>query len=211
MSWKPYTYYLYHVPTGKKYYGVKFGKDADPSKFWTKYFSSSKEVKALREEYGDDSFIPEIRRTFNTAEAACKWEVKVLRKLKAGEREDWLNNKFDNGRPCVMTPIIREQISLSNKGKVFSEEHKRKLREASKGRKPSELNIVKRIEGCSGQYRIRFRDGSVKEITNLKLFCAEHDYSYSTLTKMSRKEYNSKSHFVVEITKIGEKKHGLVE
>ena len=46
----PYTYYIVHVPSGKKYYGVKYGQDADPETFWKPfgYFTSSKRVKALR-------------------------------------------------------------------------------------------------------------------------------------------------------------------
>lgn len=30
---QPYTYYVYHRPTGKKYYGSKYGVSADPAMF----------------------------------------------------------------------------------------------------------------------------------------------------------------------------------
>ena len=34
----PFTYYLYHKPTGKKYYGVRFKKGCHPDDLWNKYF-----------------------------------------------------------------------------------------------------------------------------------------------------------------------------
>ena len=53
----PYTYYLFHKPTGLKYYGCayvnSFGNGvANPSQLWNTYFSSSKKVKLLIDEYG---------------------------------------------------------------------------------------------------------------------------------------------------------------
>jgi len=63
------------------YYGVKYGKDANPETFWKKYFTSSKKVKLLVEKHGVESFDVEIRRTFQTPQDAKQWEDRVLRKI----------------------------------------------------------------------------------------------------------------------------------
>jgi hypothetical protein len=56
-----YTYLLTHVPTGKRYYGVRYSKKADPLELWVTYFSSSRYVKALPRE----EFTAEVRKTFS--------------------------------------------------------------------------------------------------------------------------------------------------
>lgn len=86
-----YTYHLYHKPTGLRYYGVRYSKNAKPTDLWTTYFTSSKYVKALIDGYGRDSFIYEVRRTFESREKAISWEHRVLRRLKVRTNEGWLN------------------------------------------------------------------------------------------------------------------------
>jgi hypothetical protein len=54
---QPYFYKIQHVPTGKYYVGIQYGKTSDPYKFWKTYFTSSKYVKNLIECDGVDSFI----------------------------------------------------------------------------------------------------------------------------------------------------------
>ena len=82
MDYIPYTYIVRNKTTGLFYYGVKISKiDANPSLFWSKYFTSSKLVKNLIEQYGKEDFEWEIRKTFSDAESAVRWEKRVLRKL----------------------------------------------------------------------------------------------------------------------------------
>ena len=71
----PYTYFLYHNPTGFKYYGVKFSKRANPELFWVPggYYSSSVKVKELIEQYGADSFRAEVRKKFTCVEDAVQY------------------------------------------------------------------------------------------------------------------------------------------
>lgn len=77
----PYTYRIQCITTGEYYYGVKYGKDADPSTFWINYFTSSDKVKNLIKLYGVDNFVFTIRKIFNSAEAAILWEHKVLKRV----------------------------------------------------------------------------------------------------------------------------------
>lgn len=86
-----YTYLIRHIPTNTFYYGVKYGKQSDPTDFWVRYFTSSKKVSALIDEYGKESFVYEIRKTFDTAESAIRWEKTVLRRMKVHLREDFIN------------------------------------------------------------------------------------------------------------------------
>ena len=86
----PYTYLL-KCPDGRAYYGVKYGKDANPDTFWSKYFTSSAVIQEMRKEYGDDAFTYEIRRTFDTVEQAQDWEEKVLTRLNVSSNPKWVN------------------------------------------------------------------------------------------------------------------------
>ena len=106
----PYTYHLYHKPTQTHYYGSRYAQGCHPNDLWTKYFSSSKLIKQLREQYGDDSFTVKIRRTFDTAQKALEWEQNVLRRLKVLRRDDWLNANI-NGSVFALTQEGREARS----------------------------------------------------------------------------------------------------
>lgn len=131
----PFSYYLYHTPTGLRYYGVKFAKKCSPDDLWVTYFSTSKLVKQLIKDYGADSFVVTVRRTFATAEEALRWEHKVLRRLNAAESEHWLNrhnggNKFRG--PLTHSPETIAKFSAKLRGRVFSEQHHRRLCEGVK-------------------------------------------------------------------------------
>ena len=149
---KPYTYYVLHIPTGKKYYGSKYGKSSDPELFWKPggYFTSSEKVKKLIEEYGMDSFKAEVRKVFETPEQALNYEYKFLKKVKALFNKDWLNEnlggeKFryfgpasektkEKMRARKMTLESNLKRSLSQKGKIISEETRKKMSEVQKNR-----------------------------------------------------------------------------
>lgn len=143
---KPFTYYLFHIPTGKKYYGVRTAKGCHPNELWVTYFSSSKEVKLLREQYGDQSFQYEIRKIFSSPTEALEWEEKFLTRINAAGRVDWLN-KHNGGKNFsfvnkTFTSESLRKIALasvgrpsSRKGTRASEETRKKLSESRKGSK----------------------------------------------------------------------------
>jgi len=87
----PYTYSLLHKPTGKKYYGARWAVNCHPNDLWQTYFTSSKHVKKLIEEYGKDSFIYTIRKVFNSVDDCRIWEQRVLTKLHVPKNTSWLN------------------------------------------------------------------------------------------------------------------------
>jgi hypothetical protein len=87
----PYTYLIECIPTNQYYYGVRFAKNCLPEELWVTYFTSSKYVKKLIKEHGIEQFKVKIRKLFLTSKDARKWEHKVLRRIKAKEREDFIN------------------------------------------------------------------------------------------------------------------------
>lgn len=131
---KPYTYLVKHKPTGKVYYGLRTANKVDPiNDLWNEYFTSSKKVHNLIEETGKDSFEVEIRQTFDSVEKAIAWESKVLRRCNVLEKDIWLNGNIAGY--FLPTEEIRSKISQYHKGKPKSEEHRRKISIANKGKK----------------------------------------------------------------------------
>jgi hypothetical protein len=130
----PFSYYLYHKPTQQHYYGIRYSKNCDPSQLWVTYFSSSKVVKKLILEHGADSFTWEVRRTFGSAAEALAWEHKVLTRLDAAARADWINRH--NGGTKFRSPLTHNErtrriSSMTHKGKPKSAEQKAKMSASS--------------------------------------------------------------------------------
>jgi len=134
---KPFTYHLYHKPTGKHYYGVRYAKGCSPEDLWTTYYSSSSAVHQLIEQHGKDSFVAKVRKVFETSDAAVVWETKFLVRDDAQHSDKWLNKH--NGRakfigPHTHSESARAKMSRKGKGKPKSEEHKAKIRAKAKVR-----------------------------------------------------------------------------
>lgn len=142
---KPYTYYLKHLPTGLKYYGSKYGRDADPDTFWKEggYYSSSAKVKTLIDEYGSASFTAQVRKVFLTPDEALSYEYRFIEKVGALKKADWLNEnaggkKFRNVGPMSakalasqrskkQTPEGNAKRSIALSGRPKTEETKRRM------------------------------------------------------------------------------------
>ena len=153
-SMKPYTYLIKHKPTGLVYYGFRSANKVDPEQdLWNKYFTSSPKVKLLLEETGADSFDVEIRKTFDTQEQAVEWETKVLRRMRVLESEKWINQNILGY--IVPTEESRKKISEANKGRVQTEEEKLQRSLSQKGSKRpwSAQNLPKDVSGANnGMY-----------------------------------------------------------
>jgi predicted GIY-YIG superfamily endonuclease len=150
---KPYTYLIKHRPTGKVYYGFRCANKLEPhNDLWKHYFTSSPKVQQLIEETGVDSFDVEIRRVFETKEQATSWKTRVLSRCKVLEDDRWINQNvagyivpteesrrkisdFHKGKPKSKEHIekIKKSNLVKNKGRIQTEEHRRKNSEANKG------------------------------------------------------------------------------
>lgn len=78
------TYYTYRIGWSDLdlyYYGVRTGNRSDPEDdLWTQYFTSSKSVEILREQYSEPDVV-EVRRTFDHKRKAVEWEKTVIKRL----------------------------------------------------------------------------------------------------------------------------------
>lgn len=113
----PYTYLIKHVPTNMYYYGCRYAKNCHPSEFWVTYKTSSKYVAQLIEKFGKDSFTFEIRKTFVDINHARSWETRVLKRINAVNRKDFLN-RTDN------ISISYEAGERGRKNRSSSEAHR---------------------------------------------------------------------------------------
>lgn len=147
---QPYTYLIGWSKHDKWYYGVRYAKGCDVKDLWTTYFTSSKHVKQAVQDLGNPDVI-QIRKVFEDANSAISWETKVLKRMKVITREDFLN-KTDNKSidpKCAAyfhTDATRKKKSESRKGIVYSDETKKRLSKALKGRKVPWIEGKKRDE-----------------------------------------------------------------
>lgn len=137
LIYTPYTYLIGWYHLNKWYYGCQYAKSvkriAHPSNLWSKYFTSSKYVHALREKHGEPDVI-QIRRTFDTAESCVAWERKVLMKMKVTKDDKWLNKCIGGASFSQWDPDYKEIIIARRKGRKHSEETKAKMSRSSKGK-----------------------------------------------------------------------------
>ena len=92
----PYVYFLKNKSTSLKYVGVRYAKGCSPDDFWTKYFTSSKSVHKLIEEFGKDDFIFRILHIFpSDPEAAIKKEAEYFSLIK--KKDDYVNLTYSSG------------------------------------------------------------------------------------------------------------------
>jgi hypothetical protein len=130
---KYYTYLIKHIPTGKVYYGVRTANKVEPTEdLWKYYFTSSPGVQKLIEETGVDSFVVEIRKIFETKEAAIAWEPRVLRRCKVLTNNLWINQNIAGY--IIPTEESNKKISDYHKDKPKTDEHKINLSKSQKGK-----------------------------------------------------------------------------
>lgn len=149
----PYTYLIGWSKLQKFYYGVRYSKNCDPSDLWVSYFSSSKFVARYRKKFGEPDIIS-IRKTFQDGKSARIWESKVLNRLDVANHSKFLNET--NGSWGLshyeITEQHRRKLSLALKGKKKTSEHIAKLIESRKGWTPSieqRERQSKRLKGTS--------------------------------------------------------------
>jgi hypothetical protein len=95
-SYIPFVYIIKNKTTQLKYLGVKYAKGCNPTDMWTSYFTSSKLVKKLINQFGYDDWIIKIIHQFpNDPEAAILKEASYFKYLRI--RDDYLNITYSSG------------------------------------------------------------------------------------------------------------------
>jgi hypothetical protein len=123
MTSTPYTYLLEWSLTGMKYYGVRYAKNCTPVDLWNPYQTSSKYVKEYVSLYGNPDIV-QIRKTFRSVPDARLWEHKVLKRIGAASRSDYLNrtdnysiSPEDAGKAAkIAAPKRRGRTKFNNAG-----------------------------------------------------------------------------------------------
>lgn len=184
--YQPYTYVLTHLPTGRRYYGVRVVKGCSPSDLWASYYSSSKVVKRLIAEDGYSSFAFEVRKVFKTRTEAQKWEHKVLRRLKAAQSDRWLN--LSNGAGTFYfkehTETSKGKLRKSAVGRVILPSTKEKMSFAATGRKATPETKLKMAAARKLKWIVTPPNGSSETVINLSAYCQEHGLHRATMTKV---------------------------
>ena len=178
---------------GKVYIGIT---SQEPEKRWRngEGYQSSPHFYAAIQKYGWDNFEHNILFKNFTKEEACKKEQELIKKFNSMNREFGYNstsggdifvmneetkqkisqaligNKNNLGHPC--SEEKKKKISEAQKGRVFTEEHKQKLSEAAK----------KRYTPCSEQAKENIRKASHKR----PVYCEELDKVFESVQECSR-------------------------
>ncbi len=156
MSRTPYTYIIkFTHPESNKvqyYYGAKYGKDSNPDDLWNKYKTSSKVVKSLLEQYGEECFEATVDKIFSSVEECLEYEHNTLTNLDVYRNDLWLNqsnNKHKYTR--FFTQEHKDKISQKSSSFRHTQETKDKISDIKKGVKLSESHRAAISEGHKGQ------------------------------------------------------------
>ena len=179
----PYTYYIEWSSTGVKYYGVRYAHDCHPSDLFVTYFTSSDYVTEYIKEHGNPDII-QVRREFvgdDRRIRAQKWETDVLKRIRAKERDDYLN-KNDGQINLPLSPEV---------------EKRRVEKITATKNKPENLAKVSGLNWWSTDktiYTFVHKDGRVETCTRVEL-CEKYGLRADKLTRMlNGTEPNRKSH-----------------
>lgn len=163
--YKPYTYLIGWSIIEKYYYGVEYaqkGKIANPANLWTTYFTSSKIIKQMRMEFGEPDIV-KVRKVFDDARSSVLWEDKVLRRLDVLNNEKWLNCNITGKmgkRGLPRSEETKRKISEAHKGKIKTAEHCANLSKSKNGKPNYKLRGRKR----SDEHREKIRRANTGKI-----------------------------------------------
>ncbi len=102
---------------------------------------SSKQYKQIWKNelfYNPNLFVTKIIRYFDNPKCAALYEETIQRKFNVHKNPMYINMSISGKAYNTYGPMLKEtknKISMSNKGRKFSNEHKRKLSESHKGQK----------------------------------------------------------------------------
>lgn len=180
---------------GKIYFGIT---SRTPSERWGKngsHYKTTPHFYSAIQKYGWDNFEHNILYQNLTKEEACEIEKSLIKKYKTQNRKFGYNileggqaaelpievrekmskammgNKNGFGHPCSKEK--KKKISDSQKGRKFSEEHKRKLSEAAK----------QRHVPCSQDKRKKLSQNYPKQ---KRVYCVETDTIYRSVQECAR-------------------------
>jgi hypothetical protein len=184
-----YTYLIGWKNHNKWYYGVRYSSKCNPNDLWKKYFTSSKEVKLFRQNYGEPDII-QVRKTFDNSIKAKIWEEKVLRRMSVSKNDKWLNVREDTWKGVVITDDIRNKMSLKAKGKSKTKGYTNEYRLQNgyklipgkpKGAKEKEETRIKKSLSKTGKVTVKDNNGN-----SFRISCNDERYLSGKLTPVNK-------------------------
>jgi len=151
MTIPAYVYYIKHIPSGKFYYGSRYNhikKNLLPDQdLWKNYFSSSKEIKKLRNEYGDQTF--EYKIIFADADTSKCFDYEQ-ELIKEHINNPLCINKryFDTAKGTRVFSTFGK--TLSSKGKSKSEQTKQGMRKPKSAQHKENISKAQIANGGNG-------------------------------------------------------------
>jgi len=190
MKYLAYTYRI-DCPNGKSYYGYRSANKTSPEDdLWQHYFTSSKVIAELREQYSDDEFIATVDKTFETAEEARAYEEKYLTEHNCVSSNKWLNLANGGKEWNSSKEETRRKISEAAKGnkrwlgKKHSEETKKKMSESSKGQEITEETKKKMSEARKG---MKFSEEHRRKLSEAQKGAAHWNYGKTSSEETKKK------------------------
>jgi len=133
---KAYTYLIGWSSMNKYYFGLRYKRGCKTTDLWTKYFTSSKQVKMMREFFGEPDII-QIRTMFDDISKAREHEHKILSRLQVLKNDKWLNNTTNrafsnnNNAGLFSDPERKQRWYEKMTATVRSDAHRQRTREAT--------------------------------------------------------------------------------
>ena len=163
------------MPTNKAYYGVRYADGCNPSDLWVTYFTSSKRVKRLIEEYGKDSFKVEIRKIFSDKQSAINWEEKVLRRLNL-KNGSWINTMITKNLFVVDSETMKfywtdenyRQKQIKSQKETWSDSELRKKHSELMKSKFSDERKIKQSENAKKQWSNQDKEKIAQKISKTR-------------------------------------------
>ena len=197
----PYTYLIGWTKLDLWYYGSRWAKNCHPDDLWVKYFTSSNNVKRLRDIHGEPDVI-EITDTFRTREEAKEWETIIIKLYGIVQSKNWLNIcSPDKQFQCIGGwKLSKENCEL--KSKRMSGEGNPMF-----GKRPSPETLEKQRLKKLGR-KVTFSEAAIQNIRNgirtrIRIFTDEEKQHRSTLFRNNNPMMNEQSRQRVSESKIG--------
>ena len=180
-----YCVYKHTSPSGKVYIGMTKHNPAERWKNGKGYHKNSYFWKAIRK-YGWNAFSHEIVASLLSKEDASTMEVELIAKYNSNNPEHGYNITA-GGEVNILPQSSLDKIRKKNKGRVFTEEHRRRISEAKQkliAEHPEKLPSRKGYKMTDEQKRMLTE--ASRKARSKKIECVETGAVYSSLTEASR-------------------------
>lgn len=181
--YQPYTYLVGWSQQDLWYYGVRYAKQCRPDDLWKSYFTSSSLVKDTRLKYGEPDVV-QVRKTFDNANEAKKWESKVLVRMNVLGNDRWLNRNISGEQFIIKQHAPETIIKMKQAWALKDADVKKQLSES----------ISRRQLGCSNSFYGRKHSEESNEKRRLKLLGKPKSTSHKERHSGSNNHFYGKEH-----------------